>query len=163
MSPLADATDWDTSFPSHRTGTRRFLAEFEQLSGQPALLDGVAKTQVEALLITTGGLRALLIDEAELGERIMRALILRRVALIETGVGGPVLIGPATSPGVDACRDSSPARAIRTHLLDPSEDAEAKALLQRAPQETDLPVWRVSFPYVRASIAMIFVPQLNSR
>ena len=29
----------------------------------------------------------------------MRALILRRVALIETGAGGPMLIGPAESAG----------------------------------------------------------------
>ena len=42
-------------------------------------------------------LRALLIAEAELGERIMRALILRRVGLIESG-GGPVIIGAATTP-----------------------------------------------------------------
>ena len=38
-------------------------------------------------------LRALLIAEAELGERIMRALILRRVGLIESGGGGPVIVG----------------------------------------------------------------------
>ena len=67
--------------PVIEQGPGEFLAEVGQLSGQPALLDGVAKTDVEALLIPTEGLRALLIAEAELGERIMRALILRRVAL----------------------------------------------------------------------------------
>jgi thioredoxin reductase (NADPH) len=35
----------------------------------------------------------LLIAEAEIGERIMRALILRRVGLIESGSGGPVIVG----------------------------------------------------------------------
>jgi thioredoxin reductase (NADPH) len=44
-------------------------------------------------------LRALLIAEAELGERIMRALIMRRVGLLEDGSGGPVIIGHAGKRG----------------------------------------------------------------
>jgi hypothetical protein len=36
-------------------------------------------------------------SEAELGERIMRALILRRIGLMETGAGGPVIVGRADS------------------------------------------------------------------
>ena len=64
-------------------GPGQFLAEVGTLSGQPALVDGHAEGEVEALLIPPENLRALLIAEAELGERIMRALILRRVALIE--------------------------------------------------------------------------------
>ena len=43
-------------------------------------------------------LRALIIAEADLGERIVRALILRRVGLIESGASGPVLIGAPQSP-----------------------------------------------------------------
>jgi thioredoxin reductase (NADPH) len=38
-------------------------------------------------------MRALLIAEAELGERLMRALILRRTQMLQSGVGGPVIIG----------------------------------------------------------------------
>src|SRR5512141_834594 len=60
-------------------GPGQFLAETGQLSGRPAIVDGQAEGEVEALLIPPEGLRALLIAEAELGERIMRALILRRV------------------------------------------------------------------------------------
>src|SRR6202012_5834939 len=45
-------------------------------------------------------LRAALVAEATLGERIMRAMILRRVTLLETGSGGPVIIGPADDPDV---------------------------------------------------------------
>jgi thioredoxin reductase (NADPH) len=75
-----------------------FLAEVGHLSGRPALVDAQATTEVEALLIPTEGLRRLIIAEAELGEKIMRALILRRVALVENGASGPVLIGPALNP-----------------------------------------------------------------
>ena len=42
-------------------------------------------------------LRDVLVQEAELGERLMRALILRRVGLLESGQSGPILIGPAGS------------------------------------------------------------------
>src|SRR6476660_4286625 len=78
----------------------QFLAETGQLSGRPALVDGHAEGDVETLLIPPEKLRALLVAEADLGERIMRALILRRVSLIQGGVGGPVLIGPSDSGGV---------------------------------------------------------------
>ena len=46
-----------------------------------------------SIAIPPAQLRALLIAEAELGERIMRALILRRMGLIESGGGGPIIVG----------------------------------------------------------------------
>jgi thioredoxin reductase (NADPH) len=52
-----------------------FIGEIAQLSGRPALVDADAIKPVEALIIPPERLRAVLIAEAELGERIMRALI----------------------------------------------------------------------------------------
>jgi thioredoxin reductase (NADPH) len=40
------------------------------------------------LLVPPDGIRALIVAEAELGERIVRALILRRVAHIESRAAG---------------------------------------------------------------------------
>lgn len=79
-------------------GPGQFLAEVGQLSGKPALVDGRAVGEVEALLLNPEALRDLLVAEAEIGELIMRALILRRMQLIETGAGGPTLIGAADAP-----------------------------------------------------------------
>jgi len=59
----------------HEAGS--FLGELAQLSGRPSLVDAQATSPVEALLITPRSLRALLIAEADLGQKIMRALILR--------------------------------------------------------------------------------------
>src|SRR6202040_3226185 len=56
-------------------GPGQFLAEIGQLSGRVALVDGHAEGDVETLLIPPDKLRALLVAEADLGERIMRALI----------------------------------------------------------------------------------------
>src|SRR3546814_20451098 len=69
------------------------MGELAQLSGRPALVDSHALTKVEVIVIPPDRLRALLIAEAEVGERILRALILRRVGLLETGSGGPVIGG----------------------------------------------------------------------
>jgi thioredoxin reductase (NADPH) len=78
------------------------IAEIGQLSGRPDLsvFDAGAVGDVEAIVVPPEALRALLVAEAELGERILRALILRRVALIELGFGGPVLVGALKSPDV---------------------------------------------------------------
>src|SRR5690348_10950914 len=62
-----------------------FMGELAQLSGRPYLVDEKALSDVEAVAIAPDRLRAMMIAEADLGERIMRALILRRVGLIETG------------------------------------------------------------------------------
>jgi thioredoxin reductase (NADPH) len=75
-------------------GPGQFMGELAQLAGRPALAGAVAKKPVQALIIAPERLRALLIAEAELGERIMRALILRRVGLLETGAGGPTIVRP---------------------------------------------------------------------
>ena len=86
--------------PIVEQGPRQFVAEVGQLSGRVSLVDGHAEGDVETLLIPPDKLRALLVAEADLGERIMRALILRRVSLFQGGVGGPVLIGPPNSASV---------------------------------------------------------------
>ena len=118
-----------------------FLAEVGQLSGRPSLVDAHASSAVELLVIPTEGLRALIVAEAELGERIMRALILRRVGLIEVGAGGPVLIGPATSADMVRLQGFLARNAYPYQIIDPAEDADARALLEHyAPSATELPL-----------------------
>src|SRR5262249_22276873 len=77
-----------------------FMGEVGQLGGDASLTDAEALEDVDALLIPLSRLRALIIGEADLGERIMRALILRRVMLIESGASGPVLVGRQQSAQV---------------------------------------------------------------
>jgi thioredoxin reductase (NADPH) len=72
---------------------------------------------------------------------IMRALILRRVALIENGAGGPVLIGPALNPDLVRLQNFLARNGYPHQVLDPEEDADAKALIERyAPEPSDLPL-----------------------
>ncbi len=122
-------------------GPGQFLAEIGQLSGRVALVDGHAEGDVETLLIPPERLRALLVAEADLGERIMRALILRRVNLIQGGVGGPVLIGSSNSAGVVRLQSFLTRNGFPHHLLDPERDNDAAELIARySPSPTDWPL-----------------------
>src|SRR5437763_445707 len=122
-------------------GPGQFLAEVGQLSGRVALVDGLAEGDVETLLIPPDRLRALLVAEADLGERIMRALILRRVSLIQGGVGGPVLIGPSNSTGVVRLQGFLTRNGFPHHLLDPERDHDAAELITRySPSPSDWPL-----------------------
>src|SRR5258706_6561787 len=122
-------------------GPGQFLAEIGQLSGRVALVDGQAEGDVETLLIPPERLRALLVAEADLGERIMRALILRRVSLIQAGVGGPVLIGPSNSRGVIRLQGVLTRNGVPHHLLDPERDHDAAELIARySPSPEDWPL-----------------------
>jgi thioredoxin reductase (NADPH) len=122
-------------------GPGQFLGEVGTLSGRPALVDGHAEGEVEALVIAPEDLRRLLVAEAELGERIVRALILRRVGLIETGASGPVLVGSLTSPDVVRLQTFLRRNGQPHHVLEPEIDPEACGLVVRyAPADAELPL-----------------------
>jgi len=122
-------------------GPGQFLAEVGQLSGRVALVDGCAEGDVETLLIPPDRLRALLVAEADLGERIMRALILRRVSLIQGGVGGAVLIGPSDSARLAGLQNFLTRNSFPHHLLDPDRDPDAAEIIARySPSPSDWPL-----------------------
>ena len=119
------------------------IAEVGQLSGRPDLsvFDARAVGDVEAIVVPPEALRGLLVAEAELGERILRALILRRVALIEIGFGGPVLVGALKSPDVTRLSHLLERNAIPFRVVDPDADRDASSLLGRlAPDPGELPI-----------------------
>ena len=122
-------------------GPGQFLAEIGQLSGRAALVDGRAEGDVTTLLLSPERLRALMVAEADLGERIMRALILRRVNLIRGGAGGPVLIGPANSAGVIRLQGFLSRNSYPHHVLCSYADPDAAEVIARySPSPADLPL-----------------------
>lgn len=123
--------------PVVELGPGQFLAETGQLSQRNALVDGRAEGPVEALLIPAEELRALIVAEADLGERIMRALILRTVSLLQNGATGPALIGPTESRAMNGLREFLRRNAIPHHVIDPSDVPEAAELVSRHAQSPD--------------------------
>ncbi len=127
--------------PVVEQGPGQFLAEVSQLSGKAALVDGYAEGEVEVLAIPAENLRRLMITEAELGERIMRALILRRVNLIQSGTAGPVLVGSPNAANLIRLQGFLTRNGFPFHVLDPANDPEAAELLARAaPSPSELPL-----------------------
>jgi len=119
----------DQPIVTHVPGS--FMGELAQLSGQPSLVDARATKPVEAIVIPTHRLPDVLVAEAEVGETIMRALILRRVGLLESGIGGPVIVGRADD-GDTLRLEGFLARNGHPHQrFDPGTDACAKTLIER--------------------------------
>lgn len=117
-----------------------FIGEIAQLSNRPSLVDVEAVTDVEVLRIKPDRLRAVLIAEAELGERIMRALILRRVGLLEAGAG-PVILGRTGDGEVIRLSGFLSRNGHPYQQLDPDTVDCAKVLIQRfSIDEAELPI-----------------------
>jgi thioredoxin reductase (NADPH) len=128
---VTELDQFDNHKPIAVHGPGNFLGELALLSGRPALVDAIAQDSVEALIIPPERLRALMIAEAELGERIMRALILRRVAILQAGIGGPIILGRAENGDVLRLEGFLSRNGHPHQLLNPETDAPAKVLIER--------------------------------
>ena len=79
-------------------GPGQFSGEVSELGGQASLAAACAAPEgCVAYPFDAPHLRALLIGSADIGELMMRAFILRRVALLESGSVGSVILGEAGS------------------------------------------------------------------
>jgi thioredoxin reductase (NADPH) len=117
--------------PITQHGPGGFLGELAQLSGRPSLVDAIARGDVEAIVLPPRRLRDVLVQEAVLGERIMRALILRRVGLLQLGQAGPILIGPAGSSDMLRLENFLRRNGHPHRALDSETDPCAQTLLKR--------------------------------
>jgi thioredoxin reductase (NADPH) len=115
--------------------------ELSQLAGGPSFVEARAAPEgCEAMPFDASHIRALIVGNAEVGELLMRAFILRRVALIQVGAG-TVIIGK--SDGVDSMRLQNFLRrnGIPHTVLDPQTDREGAELIERlALRPSDLPI-----------------------
>jgi thioredoxin reductase (NADPH) len=117
--------------PIVEQGPGQFLAEVTQLSGGHSLVDGQAESDVDVVLLDAEQLRRFVVADAELGERVTRALILRRVALIEHGASGAVLIGRRDSAAVVRLENFLRRNGEPYRLVCPDEDPDAAALARQ--------------------------------
>ena len=118
----------------------QFTGELHQLTERPTLAGAKAGPEgCVALPLDAERLRALIVGSAELGELIMRAYILRRVGLLEQGVG-PVLLGRAGS--ADLLRlQAFLTRSAYPHLVIDCASERGRQLIDAlALPSTDLPL-----------------------
>jgi thioredoxin reductase (NADPH) len=90
----------DDETPLRELESGQFTGELSELANRPSLTGAKAGSGGCVVLpLNASRLRAVIVGSAELGELIMRAFILRRVGLLERGVG-PVLLGRAGSADI---------------------------------------------------------------
>ena len=80
-------------------GPGEFTGEIHMIAGRRSLVRGRARTRMRVVQIARARLRTLVQIDAELGEIMLRAFILRRMGLIAHGDGDAVLIGSRHSAG----------------------------------------------------------------
>lgn len=124
------------------TYTKRgeFTSDVTQLSSKPAVVDAQVVEDVEAILLRPEGLSDMMIAEADIGETFMRALILRRVLVIERGQG-VVLVGDASDARLIALQNFLRRNVFPYTTIHGQHDADAIALLERlTPTPDDFPL-----------------------
>lgn len=125
-------------------GIGQFSGDVNQLAGRPSIAGGHAGPEgCTALPFDAAHLRALMVGSAEIGEIVMRALILRRVELIEDGGAGTIMIGTPGSPGLVRLQGFLTRSGYPHRVLDAAVDAEGRALVERLgvlPEELPLVV-----------------------
>lgn len=112
-------------------GPGELTGEISQLAGGPSLAEGRAGADgAEAVPFDSAQVRSLVVATAEVGETVMRAFILRRVFLIETGAG-LVLIGAGATPEALRLQNFLRRNGAPYTMLDPREDRDAASLIDR--------------------------------
>jgi thioredoxin reductase (NADPH) len=122
-------------------GPGQFSGEVSDLAGHASLAMVCAGPEgCTAHPFDQPHLRALLISNADIGEMMMRAFILRRAALLEGDSVGSVILGEAGSPGTVRLQGLLSRNSYPHSLID-ADGPEGKALVLRlGVQSDDLPI-----------------------
>lgn len=128
--------------PITTLGQGQFSGEVNQLAGRPSIAAARAGAEgCTAIPFDAAHLRALMIGSADLGEIVMRALILRRVNLIAESSAGTILIGLPSSPDVLRLQGFLTRSGYPNMILDAHVEGEGRALIERlGVKPEDLPL-----------------------
>jgi thioredoxin reductase (NADPH) len=120
----------DKDVAVHKTG--QISGEINQLSGRPSLAGLKAGPEgCTVVSFDAPHLRSLIIGSAEVGETIMRAYILRRVAYLDSGLGGSVLLGKSGEPALLRLQGFLTSNGYPHTVLDATSDDEGRVLVDR--------------------------------
>jgi thioredoxin reductase (NADPH) len=108
-----------------------FTGEFDVLAGTRTLVRGRARSAGRVLELDRAALRAVLSSDAELGETLMRAFILRRTVLIAQDAGDMVLLGSRHSSGTLRVKEFLTRNGHPHVTIDVEHDPAAQALLDQ--------------------------------
>jgi thioredoxin reductase (NADPH) len=107
-----------------------FTGDVDMLTGRMALVTARVRKAGEVLALEGAELRRVLNELPELGEKMLKAFIMRRTLLIDNGFEGIKIIGSRFSPKTHALAEFCTRNAIPYTLLDLETDPEAEAVLR---------------------------------
>jgi thioredoxin reductase (NADPH) len=112
-------------------GPGQFSGEINAINGRPAIARLRVARAGEVIELDRQQLVTLIQTDAELSEIFVRALILRRVALIARELGDAVVVGSPHNPGTLRVKEFLIRNGHPFHYLDLDRDPEAQELLDR--------------------------------
>jgi thioredoxin reductase (NADPH) len=124
-----DMNDGERAVATHGPG--HFTGEMTMISGQRCLVIGRVTEPGEFLELSGDALRALVAKDAELSEILMRAFILRRIALVNAGFGNVILLGSRHSAQTLHLREFLSRNGHPYTYVDLDTDQTSQALLDR--------------------------------
>jgi thioredoxin reductase (NADPH) len=110
-------------------GPHRFLGEINLLTGSPPYLSAVVRDPGEVIQVPAARLRALVANDEELSNIILRAFLARRSILIDIGAGVR-LVGSRYSQCTHRLREFLSRNRMPYQWMDLEDDEEADALLR---------------------------------
>jgi thioredoxin reductase (NADPH) len=112
-------------------GAKEFTGELSLLGDSPAFVRGRARGALRVIRIEHARLLSLLQTDAELSELMMRAFILRRVALYSMGQGDAIVVGSRDSAATTRLLGFLVQNAHPHRYVDVDRDADVQALLDQ--------------------------------
>jgi len=119
----------DQVIVSHHPG--EFTGELNMLSGRRSLVCARMKEAGEVIELDRHELQALVQNDVEISEILMRAFILRRMELIAQGAGDVILIGSSHSPDTLRIKGFLSRNGHPYSYIDLDQDKEVQGLLDR--------------------------------
>jgi len=113
----------------HRAGA--FSGEVNVLAGRRSLVRGRMVEGGDVLFIDQPGLRRLIEEDTDVSDVLMRAFILRRVALISRGAGDATLVGSAHSAGTLRLQEFFTRNGHPYAYIDVDRDPDVQTLLDQ--------------------------------
>jgi thioredoxin reductase (NADPH) len=126
---LRDTLEGQKIIVTYKAGM--FTGEISLLAGRAAVVTGRARNDCEVLVINDQSLRALVVEHAELSEIVMRAFILRRVALIQDHASSIIVLGSQHSGDTLRLREFLTRNGQPFTYFDVELDIETAALQEK--------------------------------
>lgn len=113
-----------------RHANNQFTGELDLFNNREILVSGRTGPESRVLRVQRADFRRLVVAEPDIGEIIMRALILRRVGLVLHGQGGVTLIGPGHAADTLRLQRFLTRNNYPHRLLDTDADPDAGGFLE---------------------------------